>query len=143
MTDFMNETFSDWAVLAGKAKRGETILKSEVLNLLASEQPIPQVAKPLLAGLFNKEHKFQRGTASPHEPMKASILLRYQITLAVLNGGVDISRWPEDEQREAEALRKECRMQGATQKEIAKEIIADQFSISTRTLEHWLTTTQG
>lgn len=143
MTNILDEVFSDWAVLAARAERGDAILKSEVMDLLASGQPIPESAKPLLAGLFSKEYKFQRGTASPHEPMKSSVLLRYQIILAVLNGDTDVSQWPEDEQREVQALREQCRMRGATPKEIAKEIIADQFGISTRTLEHWLTTAQG
>ena len=123
MSDILNEIFSDWAILAARAQRGEPVKKAEVLRLLDTDQPIPESAKPLIRGLLTKEIPFRRGEVSPLEEIKPSVIMRYLVILDAL-------------MRESEP--KERLRGDPTPRQLAKEQTAERFSIDTRTLEKWI-----
>lgn len=128
MSNFLNEIFSDWAVLAGKAQRGEPIKKAEIMRLLDSDAPIPECAKPLIKGMLDKSIKFQRGEVSQFEEVKFSAVWRYYVIKQNI-----------EEDYIKQYLKKELNLKGdPSPRQEALEIISNQFKIDTRTLEKWL-----
>lgn len=125
---FLNEVFSEWAVLAAKAENGGKVKKKEIIRLLDSDAPIPESAKPLLKGLITGSLEYQRGTGSEYEELKGSAVLRYHAVLGALTAPTVES-----------VLKEQARLLGdPTPVMLAKEIVSGQLGVSTRALEKWL-----
>lgn len=55
------ELSGEWPYLMQKYRTGQDIEKKEVLDALASDEPIPDYAKEILAVIISGEYKFKRG----------------------------------------------------------------------------------
>jgi len=54
-------SLSPWDTVVGKWKRKNEVDKTEILQLLEADEPIPAIAHPLLAGLIDGTIKARRG----------------------------------------------------------------------------------
>lgn len=125
----LDELFSDWAVLAAKAEKGELVKKKEIVRLLDSDAPIPNCAKPLLKGLITGSLHCRKGEVSKYESVKQSAVFFYKFFLDDLSNPTTF----EDTIKKHSKLRGDLSPAGR-----AKEIIAMRYGVSTRTLENWL-----
>jgi len=69
------ELCGEWPYLVQKYRTGQMIDKKEVLDVLASDEPVPDYAKEILAVMLSGEYKFKRGT----KPRRFSMLFRCAI----------------------------------------------------------------
>lgn len=124
----LSDVFNPWNSVLADAEAGKSIKKAVILDLLASDTPVPEKAKPLLIGLFDGTYKFQRGTVSRHEEMKSSALFRYRMYLHALTA-------PTLEN----AVREFNRLQGdETPYDKSLRMVADECGVDPRTIQNWI-----
>jgi len=135
----LHDIFGPWAALLNKLEAGKKLTKAEVIQLLNSDEPVPDRAKPFLKDVILGTANLRGGDISLNE--KPSALLRYVMLRDWLDPDrTDIDALEVSERRELAKLRQKMKMQGWPKipHTLAKRLIADQFNVHPDTLQNWI-----
>ena len=137
----LHDIFGPWAALLNKLEAGKRLTKAEVIQLLNSDEPVPDRAKPFLTDVTLGTANLRGGDISLKENEKPSALLRYVMLRDALDSErTDIETLEVSDRRELTKLRKKMKMQSwpKTPHTLAKRLIADQFNVHPDTLQNWI-----